>query len=345
MISALSFGQAIRDSRTARSFTQAQVADKAGVSRQAVNLLEQGGGKLSTLLKVAEFTPVVVTHFRAGSSFGERIKASREAKGMTITGLASRAAIAPNTVRAIEAGGGTVETLAALIRTLSLRAMVRPVPVEPAREARFSSFVASPGRARDPLDRYATPLPIVRLLLDHEPLPAGCSILEPAVGEHRVIERALRERGFANIVCRDIEADNGEQQDFLAEQGRYDVVLTNPPFRLHVDFIKKAKQVARSKVIPLMPLTVLTGAERLRDVWQDSDFPLARAYILTRGVDFGTSDPMSPTFATSKMYVTWFVFERGHVGPPVLNWIDNDPWVRRTTPRSPRHRSSARSFG
>ena len=49
----MDIGKALRRTRKSVGLTQEEVASRAGVSRQAVVLLEQGGGRMSTLAKVA----------------------------------------------------------------------------------------------------------------------------------------------------------------------------------------------------------------------------------------------------------------------------------------------------
>ncbi|WP_246167396.1 hypothetical protein [Sphingomonas piscis] len=178
-------------------------------------------------------------------------------------------------------------------------------------------------------DYYPSPAPVVRLLLDHEAFDRDVPILEPTVGHARVIERVLRERGFMNITCFDLHCEGDERRDFFEITEHYHTIITNPPFRLHREFIAHAKRVATHKIAMLLPLNYLTGAGRHEDIWTDSDFPLARVHVLNRGIDFIGSDPHADQFRSSQMYCCWYVFERQHRGPPTLHWINSHKHVER----------------
>jgi hypothetical protein len=201
---------------------------------------------------------------------------------------------------------------------------VRPVEL---RKHGFKVVGGKRNPQRPVSDYYATPAPIARVLLDNENF-AG-SILEPCVGEARVIEHVLAERGFTDITCYDLVGEGDERRDFFDVVNQYDCIVTNPPFSEHVRFIQHAKKLARRKIALLLPINYLTGKERHSVVWEDREFPLARVYILNRGVGFLNDDPFAERVPPTQLYCAWFIFERTHQGPPQLQWIDNDAFVRR----------------
>lgn len=157
----LSFGPAIRASRRSRKLTQSDLAEKAEVSRQAVGLVESGGGRLSTLLAIQEFAPVRLRGLPPGRSFAERLRLVRGRR--TIVEAAKLANLSANTWRELERGKGAARSLVKAISALCDDAKIDPVL------ERRNGFKTVGGRSdpnRPISDYYATPAPIARLLLD-----------------------------------------------------------------------------------------------------------------------------------------------------------------------------------
>lgn len=318
----MNFGAAIRASRISRKLSQAELSQRIGVSRQAIGLLEGNAGRMSTLLAAQAHAPIQVSGLAVGRTLAERLRKSRGSR--SILKVACNAGVSPNTVRALEKGGGTVGSFTKVAVTLAPSVKVRAVPM---RRYGFKTVGGKRNNQRPIEDYYATPAPIARVLLDHEGF-AG-SILEPCVGEARVIEHVLFERGYSEVTCFDLQGEEGERRDFFDVTERYDAIVTNPPFNAHVRFIQHAKRVARQKIALLLPLNYLTGKQRHSQIWEDQVFPLARVYIFNRGVGFLSNDPFADRVPPTQLYCAWFVFERAHSGPPQLKWIDNDAFVYR----------------
>lgn len=240
------------------------------------------------------------------------------------------ARLSANTVRALEQDGGTVSSLVRLIRVVAPHASVAPIRQ---RTRSFPTVVGRHSVHRSIQDHYSTPAPVVRLLLDHEAFEG--SILEPCVGEARVIERILHERGNQDVVCFDIAGVGNERRDFFDISESYDSILTNPPYNQHAAFILHAKKVARRKIALLMPLNYLTGKLRQSEIWDDDAFPLARVLVLNRGVNFLAEDPFADRIEPSQLYCAWFVFERTHSGPPQIAWLDTHSLIERRATKTP----------
>lgn len=121
----MNFGAAIRASRRSRKLTQAGIAALAGVSRQAIVLLESNGGRVSTLLAVQAVAPVRVMKLREGASYGSRLRSARADR--SIAAIATAAGVSTNTVRAVETDCGTVATLTRVMGVVAPHAAVQPV--------------------------------------------------------------------------------------------------------------------------------------------------------------------------------------------------------------------------
>lgn len=140
------------------------------------------------------------------------------------------------------------------------------------------------GRARENLDFYPTPAWAVDLLLDQLIAPgrvlypaSDLVALEPAAGEAAIIKRLLA-RGFAPENVHAIEIDPARAEvvrgfvpsvrcaDFTLPPsvGRYDLIVTNPPFALASDFARVALNMADGvgTVALLLRLNWLGSQER-----------------------------------------------------------------------------------
>ncbi|WP_255490618.1 DNA N-6-adenine-methyltransferase [Novosphingobium sp. TCA1] len=115
----------IRTARKAVGMTQDEVAQRAGVSRKAVNGLEAGRASIATFQAVADVVEFRIAGLPIGLSLGERLATARKRKGWTQARLAERAGLSTPTVRAIERGTGQVASLVAMLAVVSKTARPR----------------------------------------------------------------------------------------------------------------------------------------------------------------------------------------------------------------------------
>lgn len=118
----MDFGSAVRSSRKAKGLSQAELAAAAGISRQAVVLLEQNGGRVATLNAVRAILDIRIANVAAAETLGGQITLARQRRGWTQAELAERASVAVATLRAIESDAGSVATLARVLRALAPQA-------------------------------------------------------------------------------------------------------------------------------------------------------------------------------------------------------------------------------
>lgn len=171
-------------------------------------------------------------------------------------------------------------------------------------------------------DFYETPYSLTEQLLELEKLSGG--ILEPARGKG-AISKVLKKHDREPV-------EYDAETDFLKETRTCDIIITNPPYSKAFQFIVKAKQVAQKKIIFLLPLSYLHGKKRFDYIWQDTDFPLARIYVFTRYPMLGDKLRKDGKYRTGMMVYAWYVWEKGFIGQPEINWIDNNNYVL-TTPK------------
>lgn len=113
-------------------------------------------------------------------------------------------------------------------------------------------------------DYYATPPEDTRLFLNNYDISGYRKILEPSCGEGHISE-VLEEfvSNNATITSRDlIDRGYGEVKDFLATTNEhYDLIITNPPFKYALEFIKKGLELSDT-VIVLAKIQLLEGKSR-----------------------------------------------------------------------------------
>jgi len=183
----------------------------------------------------------------------------------------------------------------------------------------------STGVGRAPLrerrnDLYETPECATLALLHVERLPRR--IWEPAAGRGAIV-RVLRAHGH-EVVASDL-IDYGEQthfsrRDFLLEhkapQG-CECILTNPPFSLAEQFVAHALDLC-PRVIMLLRLAFLESERRSRILDTGT---LARVHIFRRRLPMMHRDGWQGPKASSAMAFAWFIWDRAHTGPAILNRV------------------------
>lgn len=177
-------------------------------------------------------------------------------------------------------------------------------------------------------DFYATPQTAVEAILDEVELEG--SILEPAAGQGH-ISRVLREKyPYSEIVSTDLV--HREEKfgisiaggvDFLHHNyGRqFDNVITNPPFKLAKEFIKRALEVSKGKVIMFAKIQLLEGQER-REMFENT--PLKYVYVFSKRVNpmrNGEELDEKGKPWSSTMCFAWFVWEHEYEGEPIIRWL------------------------
>jgi hypothetical protein len=169
------------------------------------------------------------------------------------------------------------------------------------------------------LDLYQTPAVAVKALLRAERIPH--SVLEPCAGRGAVA-RVLRDHGHA-VICNDI-VDYGfplhTVGDFLATTAMpagCDCILTNPPFNIVEPFVAHALELS-PLVIMLLRLAFLES-ERRCGILEDRG--LARIHVFRKRLPMMHRDQWARKNANSGMAFGWFVWDRNHTGPTVIDRI------------------------
>lgn len=132
------------------------------------------------------------------------------------------------------------------------------------------------------------------------------SIHEPSCGDG-AISRILEERGFEVYSTDLIDRGYGiAGLDYLECKETRPIVITNPPFCLAEQFIRKALDDGAERVYMLLKSTFFHARSRLYLLEQ---YPLARVMPLTWRLDF--TGQGRPT-----MECSWFEWRKGYTGLP-----------------------------
>lgn len=115
----------LRSARRSKGWSQRTLAERIGVSSQAIKRLEGGVGSVETLIAVMSAVEFSLTGLGPGSTLPEQIRARRRQRGLSVAKIASRAGLSRATVASLEAGGGSVSSLLALLTVLAPNARRR----------------------------------------------------------------------------------------------------------------------------------------------------------------------------------------------------------------------------
>ena len=171
-------------------------------------------------------------------------------------------------------------------------------------------------------DFYPTHPAITQMLLEREELEG--TIWEPACGRGDM-SQVLIDRGYDVLSTDLIDRGYGEGGiDFLDDAqisrfGSVDNIITNPPFKLGTDFVLQAKKIARRKICIFNRTSFLEGVGRY-DMWIDKEFPLKNMYQFSSRVSFSKNEVNDQSYNGTVSF-SWFVFEKGYVGKPTIDWI------------------------
>ena len=171
---------------------------------------------------------------------------------------------------------------------------------------------------RQDLDFYSTPEIATLSLLKRVEFKGN--ILEPACGSgaiSKVLKRELDNEVISkDIVNRGYE-DCEEIIDFLDETKKYDNIITNPPFSMGLDFVKKSLELSNDKVAMLMKIQFLEGKKRYKELLKDN--PPKEVHIFSYRLPYYRGDEKQN--GSSAMCLAWFIWEKGYKGDTIIKWF------------------------
>ena len=153
-------------------------------------------------------------------------------------------------------------------------------------------------------------------------------ILEPAGGGGHMVDALEDIFVFSNIGSIDIDPKREDimKADFLSDDvvftGKYyDLVITNPPFKLAKEFIDKSLEISKRYVMYYLKIQFLEGINRKE--WF-KDLPLKYVYVYSyRSNPHRNGSPVDENGKkwSSTVCYAWYVFDHEYNGEPIIRWI------------------------
>jgi len=176
---------------------------------------------------------------------------------------------------------------------------------------------------RDAPDDFPTPPWATRALMEHVIEQARytrqLTCLEPACGAGHMA-KVLGEH-FGSVVARDaFDYDFGEVSDFLSEtynEGSFDWVITNPPFRLAEEFVSHSLPIARRGIAILARTVFIESVGRYNNLFKIT--PPSKIAQFTERVPM-VKGRLDRSASTATGYA-WLVWEKGSSDLTRLVWI------------------------
>lgn len=185
---------------------------------------------------------------------------------------------------------------------------------------------AARGFAREEHDFYPTPPALIEPLLRVESFPVN--LWEPACGDG-ALSNVLTAHGHVVTSTDLVDRGYGQgRRDFLLKYQRVgDGLITNPPFRLWVEFAEHACRAftPRFEKIALLGRLQLLEGKRVSALFAETG--LSRVWVSAGRVN------MLPRGAEDKGHNgmiawAWFVWERGWTGRPQIGWFSPEKAAR-----------------
>lgn len=171
---------------------------------------------------------------------------------------------------------------------------------------------------REKDDFYRTPEEAVKALLFLEDFEGN--IWEPACGDGAISE-VLKDYGFKVISTDLYDRGYGARgYDFLRKGNKFtaDNIITNPPYKFCLEFVKKALELSKKKVAMLLRIQFLEGKKRGEFF---KEHPPARIIVFSNRI---SCLKPNETRSADAMCYCWFIWDKEYKGEPIIRWVRSD---------------------
>lgn len=181
-------------------------------------------------------------------------------------------------------------------------------------------------RIRVENDYYATEPKAVEELLKVESF-SPC-VWECACGEGH-ISKVLEKHGYDVLSTDLINRGYIKQQatlNFLdndmSNKNEYDIV-TNPPYKYAAEFVERALEISKegTKVAMLLKIQFLES-ERRGKLFDKN--PPKRIWVARKRLNTARNGDFENFGSGSAMLLAWFIWEKGFIGKPTVDWINKE---------------------
>ena len=170
---------------------------------------------------------------------------------------------------------------------------------------------------REANDYYATDPKAVELLLEKEKF--SINILEPSCGEGH-ISKVLSEHGY-NVTSSDlISRGYGDTKNFFDYKYFNGNIITNPPYKMALDFVKHSLEIIPDGNKVAMFLKIQFLESKSRRIFFD-EFPPKKIYVASSRLICAMNGEFEKYKSSAACYA-WFVWEKGYTGKPEIDWIN-----------------------
>ena len=170
---------------------------------------------------------------------------------------------------------------------------------------------------REANDYYATDPKAVELLLEKEKF--SINLLEPSCGEGH-ISKVLSEHGY-NVTSSDlINRGFGNTQDFFDYKRFNGDIITNPPYKMALDFVKHSLEIISDGNKVAMFLKIQFLESKSRRIFFD-EFPPKKIYVASSRLICAMNGEFDKYKSSAACYA-WFIWEKGYTGKPEIDWIN-----------------------
>lgn len=171
---------------------------------------------------------------------------------------------------------------------------------------------------REENDFYATEPKAVELLLAEETF--ANNILEPCCGQKHItniLEQARYTVKSSDLIDRGVDADI---QDFFKITEWDGDIISNPPYKNALDFVKHSLEIVKdgSKVAMFLKILFLEGKTRKEFFLEN---PPKVIYVASGRLNCAKNGDFDK-YTTGAVCYAWFVWEKGFTGEPVIRWIN-----------------------
>ncbi|WP_065187819.1 DNA methyltransferase [Shewanella woodyi] len=160
-------------------------------------------------------------------------------------------------------------------------------------------------------DNYPTPVNTVEALLNNLTLRPNDKFLEPCRGTRNIFDR------ISLPSSQKYWAEIEEGVDYLSTNfGQQDVIITNPPFSLTIEFIKKSlSELAPDGTLAYLQRVNFLGSKCRVDFWEEIGFPNKTPVIIPR--------PRFVNGGSDSCEYMWMIWDRGNRFSNIPNGISH----------------------
>lgn len=180
---------------------------------------------------------------------------------------------------------------------------------------------------REENDFYKTDPKALELLLDQlgkDNIELSKNVWECACGDCGLSEVLLK-RGYEVFSTDLIDRGSPNQhmvKSFFDFNSSYDGdILTNPPYKLAVEFVNHSLKLVKegSYVIMFLKIQFLESQKRYDSLFANN--PPKYVYVFSNRVNTARNGEFEKYNAAPALCYAWFIWEKGYKGEPVIRWL------------------------